>query len=126
MTNVLRSTQDICRNVESSERDSVMLTHPAILGRLLLPFGVCLLLCGIVSVEIPELLSLIDNTSNDFTISKAGGRECMPPLSAAIHKSVLPDTMNFECGAHTHGESTFAGAETIPSHLLVLHSELRT
>ena len=36
----------------------------------------------------------------------AGGRECMPPLSAAICKSVLPDTMNFECGAHTHGAST--------------------
>ena len=49
-----------------------MLTHRSILDRLPLSLAVCFLLCGIASAEIPELLSLIDNTSNDFTISKAG------------------------------------------------------
>jgi hypothetical protein len=102
-----------------------MLSHPAIFGRLLFSFVVCLLLCGIVSAEIPELLSLTDNASNDFTIHKTCRREFKPTLSAAIHKSLPPDTKNFECGAHTHCASTFVGVETISTDLLVLHSVLR-
>jgi hypothetical protein len=102
-----------------------MLARRSILGRLLLSFAVCLLLCGIASAEIPELLSLTDNASNDFTISKAARLECNPPLGAAIHKSIPLDMKNFECGAHTHCASTFVDAETISSDLLVLHSVLR-
>jgi hypothetical protein len=102
-----------------------MLTYPSILGRLLFSFAVCLLLCGIVSTEIPELLALTDNACNDFTIGKAGGRECTTTLSAAIHKSVLLHRKNFECRLRTHLVPIFVGTETISSNLFVLHSVLR-
>jgi hypothetical protein len=41
------------------------------LARLLLSLVVVLLLCGIVSREFPELLSLTDNPTNDFTVCRA-------------------------------------------------------
>jgi hypothetical protein len=97
-----------------------MLTHPSILGRLLFSFVVCLLLCATVSAEVPELLSLTDNASNDFTISKAGGLEGTPPLGTAIHKSAPVDMKNFECGARAHCAAILADAETISSDLFVL------
>jgi len=45
-----------------------MLTFSSRFSRLLFPVVICLLLCGILCTEIPELLCLIDNTSNDFTV----------------------------------------------------------
>lgn len=79
-----------------------MLTHRSTFARLSLSFAVCLLLCGIASAEIPELLSLTDNTSNDFTISKADKQECTSTLSAGILKSVPLDTQNLECDARPY------------------------
>jgi len=102
-----------------------MLIHPSILGRVLFSFAVCLLLCAIVYAEVPELLSLTDNAFNDFTISKAGTRECTPTLGTAIHKSVPVDTKNFDCGASTRSTATFVDADAISSDLFVLHSVLR-
>ena len=102
-----------------------MLTHRSILGRLLLSLAVCLLLCGIASAEIPELLSLIDNSSNDFTISKAGRQQCTPTLSEGTSNSVPPAAQNFECGAHPHCSPIVVGAETISSDLFVLHRDFR-
>jgi hypothetical protein len=102
-----------------------MLTHRSILGRLLLSLAVCFLLCAIASAEIPELLSLIDNTSNDFTISKAGREQCTPTLSEGTCNSVPLDKQNFECGAHPHCAPTVVGAETMSSDLFVLYSDFR-
>ena len=81
-----------------------MLTYRPILTRLFFTAVACLLLCGIISAEIPELLSLTDDTSNDFTIRKAGSAECAATFSAAAHESVPMNPMNmmdFECGGHT-------------------------
>jgi hypothetical protein len=39
-------------------------------GKILVPALAFLLLCGIVVAEFPELLSLTDNTANDFTVRK--------------------------------------------------------
>jgi hypothetical protein len=102
-----------------------MLTHRCILGRLLLSLAVCFLLCGIASAEIPELLSLVDNTSNDFTISKAVRQECTSTLSEGTPNSVPLDTQNLECGARPHCGPTVVSAETIFSDLFVLHSDFR-
>jgi hypothetical protein len=44
-----------------------MLTFSSRFLRLLFPVVICLLLCGILSTEIPELLCL---TSNDFTVQQ--------------------------------------------------------
>ena len=102
-----------------------MLTHCSILDRLLLSLAVCLLLCGIASAEIPELLSLIDNTSNDFTISNASRQQCTPTLSELTSNSVPLDTQNFERGAHPHCAPPVVGAETTSSDLFVLYSDFR-
>jgi hypothetical protein len=104
-----------------------MLTHRSILGRLLLSLAVCFLLCGIASAEFPELLTLIDNTSNDFTISKGARQQCTltPTLSEGRSNSAPLDTQNFECGAHPHCSPTVVGAETISSDLFVLYSNFR-
>lgn len=102
-----------------------MFTHRSILDRLLLSLAVCFLLCGIASAEIPELLSLIDNTSNDFTISKAGRQQCPPTLSERTSNSVPLDTQNFACGARPHCASTVVGAETTSSDLFALYSNFR-
>jgi hypothetical protein len=90
-----------------------MLTHRSILDRLLLSLAVCFFLCGIASAEIPELLSLIDNPSNDFT------------LSERTSNSVPLDRQNFACGAHPHCAPTVVGAETTSSDLFVLYSNFR-
>jgi len=100
-----------------------MLARPCLFGRLLFCSVVCLLLCGIVSAELPELLSLTDNTSNDFTTRKAGSQECKSILSATIHKSIPLDS--FECGADTHCAVIFLATETTFSDLLAPHSVLR-
>ena len=60
-----------------------VLTYRSILGRLLFLFVVSLLLCAIVSAEIPELASLTDNTSNDFTVRKLISADCARASSAA-------------------------------------------
>ena len=38
------------------------------LAKLTLAIVVCLLLCALVVTELPELINLVDNTSNDFSI----------------------------------------------------------
>jgi len=40
------------------------------IGKVIAQALILLLLCGIVGGEFPELLSLTDNASNDFTVSK--------------------------------------------------------
>lgn len=47
-----------------------MIRKGASVGRIVAQSIVFLLLCGIVGGEIPELLALTDNTSNDFTVCK--------------------------------------------------------
>ena len=102
-----------------------MPSHRSIFGRAVFYSLVCVLLCGIVSSELPELLLLTDNTSNDFTFRTADGQECTSTLSAAVHRSVALDTKNSECGPCTNCAPTLLAAETIPSDLFVLHSVLR-
>lgn len=92
---------------------------------LLLCFVASLLLCGIVASEVPELISLTDNPSNDFTIRKCGGCESAMMLGVAIHKSVPLDTQKSECEARAHCLPSLIPTEIIPSDLLELHSVLR-
>ena len=102
-----------------------MSKHRSIFSRVVFCLLVCVLLCGIVSSELPELLSLADNTSNDFTFRKGGGQECTSTLSAAVHKSVPLDTKNSECGPCTNCAPTLMATETVSYDLFVLHSVLR-
>jgi hypothetical protein len=87
---------------------------------------VLLLLCSIVASEFPELLSLTDNTSNDFTLRKinterlgalsdAGG----PVRIAALNSSVSATTL-------VHSPLIPFEKAPVPSELFILHSVLRT
>ena len=50
---------------------------------------VFLVLCGIVGGEFPELLSLTDNTSNDFTVRKTNPVVSSLPRNASRYERVL-------------------------------------
>jgi len=92
---------------------------------ILLSVVASLLVLGIVAAEVPELLSLVDNTSNDFMVRKIGHAECARPLTAASHGSLLPDLKNFACETSAFCTATVGGAESISFDLLALHSVLR-
>jgi hypothetical protein len=103
----------------------IMLRHQSTFLHLLLCIVVCLLLSAIISAELPELLTLSDNTSNDFTGRKAGSRECIGTLDFAVHKSVSSN-LNFRYDAQTYSASLLANAGPNSYDLPVLHSVLRT
>ena len=92
---------------------------------LLLSFVACLLLCGVLTSEIPELVSLTDDTSNDFSIRKFGGRESATMLSSAIHESVPLDARKSECEARALCLRSSIPPEMNPADLLELHCVFR-
>ena len=94
-------------------------------ARILFPVVASLLLLGIVGAELPELLSLVDNTSNDFMVRKVGRAENARPFAAASHGSLLPDARNLGCGTRTHGRAAVLGTELVSFDLFALHSVLR-
>lgn len=91
---------------------------------MLLPIIVIVLLFGTAVGELPELLSLTDNVSNDFTILKAGFAECAPVVSATSHEPI-PLINNQSDGAVVRWITAFDGAKPASPDLLVLHSVLR-
>ena len=94
-------------------------------ARILFAVAASLLVLGIVGAELPELLSLVDNTSNDFMLRKVGRAEGARPFAAASHGSLLPDTRNLGCGTRSYGRAAVLGAELVSFDLFVLHSVLR-
>jgi hypothetical protein len=103
-----------------------MLMHRSILARLLFPAAVCLLLCGIVSAELPECLSLKDDTSNDFTVRKAASAVNIPLLNAAKQWPIQFHVEREKLSAAEPCTSTLADALSIPAMVFILHSVLRT
>ena len=92
---------------------------------LLVPILMGLLILGIVGAELPELLSLVDNTSNDFVVRKIGQGAGTARLAIAVHASALPDTRHFLGDTSANRLATFVGRELISSELFLLHSVLR-
>jgi hypothetical protein len=91
--------------------------------KILLSITVSMLLGGIVTTELPELLSLADNALNDFAIRKALNAERSSMLSAANYRPILSNLKDSESGAVIRGAAIFAKPKS--SDLLVLHSVLR-
>ena len=102
-----------------------MRTPRSILGRLLFSSAVCLLLGAIVAAEVPELLCLTDETSNDFSVRKASGRAVTPTLSAVKQRSAILDTENFEHKGCACDARIFRDTQIVLSDLFVLHSVFR-
>jgi hypothetical protein len=94
-------------------------------ARILFPVVASLLVLGIVGAELPELFSLVDNTSNDFMVRKVSRAEGARPFAAASHGSLLPDTRNLGCGTRTYGAAAVLGTGLVSFELFRLHSVLR-
>jgi hypothetical protein len=104
-----------------------MVRKRASIGRVFAQAIVFLLLCGIAAREFPELISLTDNATNDFTVTKtdhAASRVLLSP-EISVRNSCT------DSNAHL-AEMLFSRAtqveriELVPSELSILHRILRT
>ena len=94
--------------------------------RMLAAALVSLMLCAIVASEVPELLSLTDNTANDFTMRRADSLVLLVLQSA---KDVGKTGIDFNYpafGSFLLRMGTFEKAELVPTLLFILYSVLRT
>jgi len=85
-----------------------------------------LMLCAIVVSEVPELLSLTDNTANDFTMRRAGSL-VLPVLQSAKDVGKTGIDFNHPAFGSFHSRlGTFKKAELVPTFLVILYTVLRT
>ena len=75
-------------------------------ARLLSPIIASLLILSAVGAELPELLSLVDNTSNDFVIQKTGPGGATSRLAVTLHAILPPDTTCFGAPAFNCNAAT--------------------
>jgi len=87
---------------------------------------VSLLLCSIVASEFPELLSLTDNTVNDFTVRKTSteGLRALPDVRRPVRIADINSSVPAAILLHSR-LIPFEKAAPVPSELLILHSILR-
>jgi len=104
-----------------------MLSKRISIGKIVAQAMILLLLCGIVAEEFPELLSLTDNTANDFTVRRID--PVVPPSLLVARRHVR----QVDIGSNTYTpELQFLSARPfertvlIPSGAFILHSILRT
>lgn len=87
---------------------------------------VILLLCAIFASELPELLSLTDNTANDFTMPSANSL-VFPILHGPLNVEKPVIKFNISTQDSLFGRlGSVEETELAPSHLFILHSALRT
>ena len=96
------------------------------IGKILARALLGLVLCGIVAGEFPELLTLTDKASNDFTVRSA--RSVVPPVRMNATKHVgTPDEDSAPAPKLLFSRlSPFEKAELVPSDVFILYSILRT
>ena len=85
----------------------------------------CWLSCVIVLEEIPELLSLTDNSSNDFTVRKAATAEGVHVLSVAKQGAIKIFARAMEQVAAELRKSTFQNTISTCPALFIVNSVLR-
>jgi hypothetical protein len=95
--------------------------------KILLVSLVSILLCSMVASEFPELLTLTNDTSNDFTVrntSTVGLRalsEAHRPVNVVAINSSVPAAILLHSRL-----LAFEKTASVPSELFILHSVLRT
>ena len=95
-------------------------------SKILVPIIVGLLLCGLVTAELPELLSLTDNTSNDFTVRKASAPQSTANACAASYNSSRLNTKGFVHNQQVSRIAAFDNVKPASSSLFILLCTLRT
>ncbi len=98
--------------------------HPAFIP-LLLSCLACWLSCVIVYGEFPELLSLTDNTSNDFSMRRAASAESVHVLSVAKQGAIQIFARTVEHIAAEPRKSTVQDTSPTRSALFIVNSVLR-
>jgi len=85
-----------------------------------------ILLCGVVASEFPELLTLTDNASNDFTVRKTSteGLGALPEARRPVRIADMNSSVPAAILVHSR-LIPFEKAAPVPSELLILHSILR-
>jgi hypothetical protein len=105
-------------------RDCLMIKRRSTAHRLLFSLIACVLLCTIATSEIPELLTLRNDTSNDFTLRNPASAEGARVLSIVQQSAiqVVPQIEDF------HTAPTIAVQDILPTDipLFILNSILRT
>ena len=94
--------------------------------KLLVAVAAGVFLLGIVATEFPELLTLSDNTSNDYAMSKAGSAEIASMLSTANHRPMPLNMKDSEYGTDIRRAPALEDPKPASSDLFFLHSVLRT
>jgi len=105
---------------------SRMFRRKSISVKLLVAVAASLFLLGIVAVELPELLTLTDNTSNDFAMRKAGVAEFASMLSTSSHRPLPLNMKGPEYGTDIRWSPALENPKPASSDLFSLHSVLRT
>ena len=106
-------------------RDCAMFARRSTFAVLLLSCLACWLSCVIVLEEIPELLSLTDNTTNDFTVRKAASAECVHVLRVEKQGAIKILARAAEQVAAELWKSTFQGTTPTRAALFIVNSVLR-
>ena len=101
-----------------------MLARRSALLRVVLCCLACWLCCVIVFGEFPELLSLTDNTSNDFAIRRVAPAENLHVLSIVKQGAVAILARAVEYAVE-FGQSRVEDAPPEHTALFIIHSVLR-
>jgi len=121
----LLSITNLSRRLRSGVGYHLMWPCRSRILRLLFPVIICLLLGGILTTEIPELLSLTDVTSNDFTLQPTISADSVRVLGVAMPVST-PIALNvLEYKDRQFSTVTEAGPSPEHLGLFILHSILR-
>jgi hypothetical protein len=94
-------------------------------AKLLVAVAASVFLLGIVATELPELLTLSDNASNDFAIRK-GPTEFASILSTAGQRPLTWNMKGLENGSEIRWAPALEDPERASPDLSFLHSVLRT
>lgn len=103
-----------------------MLRHRSILARLLFSMTACVLVCAVSASEIPEHLTLTNDTSNDYILRSPTTPKTVQSLSAA---KVNPQPFASSVPPHTRSQVPAVsghGTLSVECDLLILLSVLRT
>src|SRR5271170_2942944 len=95
------------------------------IGRILVTALAVLVLCGIVAAELPELLSLTDDTANDFSLRNTN--TLVLPARLHAHRPVaIVDADAGPAGSHFFSLrlNSFDPAALTPSELFLRYSVL--
>ena len=93
--------------------------------KVLIPALVFLVLSGIVVAEFPELLTLTENTTNDFTVRKTTTTVLLVFLDTSKYVRMAGLDSASAPGLLFSRLSPFEKAVLVPSRLFLLHSDLR-